>query len=117
MTGSTRIVAAAAIAMMLSGCDWLIEPEPDIIYLVPEQFAGWMCVDFDVKTAPPLPRENSEPTTYVTSLDLHDNNLRGGRARGVWRTAAPENTSRRSRQRAVDGRRRSRCAPRRSQGY
>jgi hypothetical protein len=61
MTGSTRIVAAAAIAMMLSGCDWLIEPEPDIIYLVPEQFAGWMCVDFDVKTAPPLPRENSEP--------------------------------------------------------
>ena len=57
MSGS-RIVVAAAIVMMLSGCDWLVDPAPDIIYLVPEQFSGWMCVDFDVKTAPPLPREN-----------------------------------------------------------
>jgi hypothetical protein len=57
MTGSTTLVAGAAIAMMLSGCDWLVAPEADIIYLVPESFSGWMCVDFNVKTAPPLPRE------------------------------------------------------------
>lgn len=50
-------LAAAAIAMTLSGCDWPLDPEADIIYLVPEHFSGWMCVDFDVKTAPPLPRE------------------------------------------------------------
>ena len=57
MTGSTRLVAGVAIAMMLSGCNWLFDPEADIIYLVPEHFSGWMCVDFDVKAAPPLPRE------------------------------------------------------------
>ena len=53
----SKIAAAAAIAMTFSGCGWLVDPEPDIIYLVPEHFSGWMCVDFDVKSAPPLPRE------------------------------------------------------------
>jgi hypothetical protein len=52
-----RIVGAVAIALMLSGCDWLIDPAPDVIYLISENFSGWMCVDFEVENAPALPRQ------------------------------------------------------------
>jgi hypothetical protein len=54
---SLRVVGAVAIALLLSACDRLIDPAPDIIYLVPENFSGWMCVDFEVENAPALPRE------------------------------------------------------------
>jgi hypothetical protein len=30
---------------------------PEVVYVVPRNFTGWICVDFDVKTGPPLPRE------------------------------------------------------------
>ena len=52
-----RIVGAVAIALLLSGCDGLIDPPPDVIYLISEDFSGWMCVDFEVENAPALPRE------------------------------------------------------------
>ena len=57
MSLGLRIVGAATITLLLSGCDWLIDPAPDVIYLISEDFNGWMCVDFDVANAPALPRE------------------------------------------------------------
>jgi hypothetical protein len=42
--------AAACDAVHLAG-------SPRVLYLVPENFSGWVCVDFDIKGAPPLPRE------------------------------------------------------------
>ena len=41
--------AACAIRASIQACER--------VYVVPEHFDGWMCVDFDVKAAPPLPRE------------------------------------------------------------
>jgi hypothetical protein len=73
-----RIVGLVAIALVLSGCDYLIDPSPDIIYLVPEHFSGWMCVDFDVKSAPPLPREGKalvvrpRGSDIIETSDPHD---------------------------------------------
>ena len=57
MFSRLRIVAAVAIALLVSACDGLIDPPPDIIYLISENFSGWMCVDFEVENAPALPRE------------------------------------------------------------
>jgi len=52
-----RIVGGVAFALLLSACDWLIDPPPDVIYLISENFSGWICVDFEVENAPALPRE------------------------------------------------------------
>jgi hypothetical protein len=52
-----RIVGGVAFALLLSACDWLIDPPPDVIYLISENFSGWICVDFEVENGPALPRE------------------------------------------------------------
>ena len=51
-----RTVAVVLIVLTVAGCDWLPQ-DPEVIYLLPENYHGWICVDFEVKSAPPLPRE------------------------------------------------------------
>jgi hypothetical protein len=49
------LVASLPVA---AACDALtLQRSPEVIYLVPENFSGWVCVDFEVKGASPLPRE------------------------------------------------------------
>jgi|SoiMethySBSTD1v2_1073268.scaffolds.fasta_scaffold05971_11 hypothetical protein len=89
-----HLAAAVGLSLVLSGCDWMIDvdPEPDIIYLIPEKFSGWMCVDFDVKSAPALPREGKalvvrpRPGQIIETADPHDSVWHGE----VWIEAGSE---------------------------
>jgi len=54
---STRALVVVA-SLVGAACDAAFtELKPKVIYLVPENFTGWVCVDFEIKRAPPLPRE------------------------------------------------------------
>ncbi len=74
------LAAAVGLSLVFSGCDWMFDPdpEPDIVYLIPEDFRGWMCVDFDVKGAPALPKEGKalmvrpKPGQIIETSDPHD---------------------------------------------
>jgi hypothetical protein len=80
-----RIVGAVAIALLLSGCDWLIDPAPDVIYLIPEHFSGWMCVDFEVANAPALPREGKAMVVRHRAGEVLETSEKGPGFRGeVW---------------------------------
>jgi hypothetical protein len=64
-TGSMpRLASIGAVlvanVLLSVACDTL-DPSlpPQVIYLVPESFSGWVCVDFDIKVAAPLPREGA----------------------------------------------------------
>ena len=51
-----RTAAVVLITLTVAGCEWLLR-EPEVIYLVRESYHGWICVDYEVKSAAPLPRE------------------------------------------------------------
>jgi len=53
-----RVVPGIVLALSVVTCNhwgplWV---RPDVIYVVPRNFSGWICLDFD-GTAPPLARE------------------------------------------------------------
>jgi hypothetical protein len=61
-----------------AGCDAIYRQDPPtVIYLVPENFSGWVCVDF-IKSAPPLPREGGavvirgKPNMVLRTSDSDD---------------------------------------------
>jgi hypothetical protein len=48
---------AASLLLGISCRAPALRPSSKVIYLVPENFSGWVCVDFEIKGAHPLPRE------------------------------------------------------------
>jgi hypothetical protein len=48
--------AGICAASLLSSCQ---SREPRAIYLVPDQYVGWICVYYGESDAPPLPREDA----------------------------------------------------------
>ena len=86
-----RIVGAGAIALLLSGCDWPIDPAPDVIYLISEDFSGWMCVDFEMENAPALPREGKAMVVRPRAGEvLETSDKRPGWCSEVWVEVGPE---------------------------
>jgi hypothetical protein len=73
------IAALFVVGLLGPACD-AIYPElrPEVIYLVPENFSGWVCVDFNIKGAPALPREGeavvirAKPDTVLETSDSDD---------------------------------------------
>lgn len=74
-------IGALLAAGLLPGaaCDAIYpERSPKVIYLVPENFSGWVCVDFDIKSASPLPREGAavviraKPDTVLQTSESDD---------------------------------------------
>src|ERR1700751_859460 len=66
MSGNTVAVRWFAIflAGIVGGCFLHARPQPasadrpiQIVFLLPVGFKGWVCTDFEVPGAPPLPRE------------------------------------------------------------
>jgi hypothetical protein len=50
----------ALLILLLAGSNGITADDPQrLIYLLPEGFSGWVCVDFGVAGAPPLPREGN----------------------------------------------------------
>jgi hypothetical protein len=58
-------IALIATAVVCAGCDLVFPQQPQVIYLIPEGFSGWTCLDFEVKSAQPLPREGGTPVVRV----------------------------------------------------
>ena len=55
------VAVLAAAVLQGAACDAIHrEAAARVVYLVPENFSGWVCVDFDIKGAPPLPREGQQ---------------------------------------------------------
>jgi hypothetical protein len=52
-----RTALVVLITTVIAGCDWSLPREPEVIYVVGPDYHGWICVDYEVKGAPPLPRE------------------------------------------------------------
>jgi hypothetical protein len=73
------IGALLVVGLLGPACD-AIYPElrPKVIYLVPENFSGWVCVDFNIKGAPALAREGeavvirARPDTVLETSDSDD---------------------------------------------
>jgi hypothetical protein len=81
----------SAIALLLAGCDWLIDPAPDVIYLISEDFSGWLCVDFEVENAPALPRERKAMLVRPRAGEvLETSEKRPGWRSEVWVEAGSE---------------------------
>jgi hypothetical protein len=51
-----RTAFVILIVMVVAGCEWPPR-EPELLYVVRPDYYGWICVDYEVKGAPPLPRE------------------------------------------------------------
>src|SRR2546425_10844706 len=50
----------ALLILLLAGSNGIAADDAQrFIYLLPEGFSGWVCVDFGVAGAPPLPREGN----------------------------------------------------------
>ena len=58
MRRGVAVGVLSVVGLLGPACD-AIYPDlrPKVIYLVPENFSGWVCVDFNIKGAPALPRE------------------------------------------------------------
>ena len=82
MSLAFRIVCVVAIALLLSACDWLIDPAPDVVYLVSDNFSGWMCVDFEVENTPALPREGKAMVVRPSAGEV----LETSEKKPGWRT-------------------------------
>ena len=74
------ICALLVVASLLGpACDASYpELKPKVIYLVRENFSGWVCVDFNINGAPPLPREGeavvirARPDTVLETSESDD---------------------------------------------
>lgn len=60
------ILVTGAVGLTCMGCDlfWLAQTRevpqgPSLIYVLPEGFSGWACVDFGVATGTPLEQEGT----------------------------------------------------------
>jgi hypothetical protein len=70
----------AATLLLIAACDEVFFPlgSPKVVYLVPENFSGWVCMDFDIEGAPPLSREGkavvirARPGTVLQTSESDD---------------------------------------------